>query len=94
LTAQGPERLDIARRFEAVHSPTIGVAQKRIGLSEEVTHTKRGRICRIDKDHIATHHVGNRSGKKWVVRATKQQRVNISIYEWRQETLGQHMHLL
>jgi hypothetical protein len=94
LTAQGPKRLDIARRFEAVHSPTIGVAAKCIGLSKKITHAERSRIGRINKDHVATHHVGNRSGKKWVVRATQQQRVNISIYEWSQETLSEHMHLL
>ena len=75
-------------------SPTIGIAPKCICLSKHVTHTERSGICGIDKDHVAAHDVGNCSGKKWVVGAPKQQRINIGIYEWCQKALSQHMYLL
>jgi hypothetical protein len=75
-------------------SPTIGIAPERISLAKHVAHTERSGICRIDQDHLASHHVGNRSSKEWVVRATKQQRIDTGIYEWRQKSLSENVNLL
>ena len=61
---------------------------------EDLPHLERGLVRRGDEHDLASHHVTDRAGEVRVVGAAQEQRVHVRGDGRREQTLGQHVHLL